>query len=176
MKQKLEQSNASINLNESYSHLNNSSFSIISTNTIKRKYNVKDHFHLDGETHTKFQEFMSHCSPSKNILFFLDSFNNIWELIKRIDLEANTLLGNSENIVSVTSIIKENIVISNRSKLNWITPKSKFCIIDHEESPRSKLLNIEIKDNEISFNRESELDISKITDMNFSHIIRDINE
>lgn len=134
---------------------------------------------MEAETLTKFQEFLSSYLPSKNILFLIDSNHNIWELVKRIDLQSNSLINNYDKYPSVRSIIKQNYEFSNTNKLNRKSSnfsKSKFILIDDEDTPRSKLLNIEIKEDEMSFNRESELDISKVTDMNLSHLIRDIND
>jgi hypothetical protein len=158
------------------SHLNNSSFSIISTNTIKRKCNLKEKFNLEGEIFNKFQDFLNSYTPSKNILFLVDTHNNLWELIKRADIHPNNITNNMENLISVISIIKDYGTYSNRSRLQYATPKSNYFGMEQDDSPKSRLINIEIKENEISFNKESELDISKLTDLNFSNLIRDIND
>jgi hypothetical protein len=179
MTEKLDQSVKShntIDLNESESKLNYSSFSIISTNTIKRKnvYNLKENLKFDEDSNSKFQIFLNSYSPIKNILFFLDSKNNVWELVKRTDLNHFNIYENVDNIRSIAGI-KENLSVTNRSRFLCITPKSKSFCIDADDSPKSKLLNIKIKNNDISFNSQSELDISRINDLNFSNFIRDIN-
>jgi len=179
MNEKLDQSIKShntIDLNQSESRLNNSSFSIISTNTIRRKnvYNLKENLNFEEDSNTKFQLFLNSYSPIKNILFFLDSKNNVWELVKRTDLNKFNIYENVENLRSVARM-KENLSISNRSRFICTTPKSKSFLIDADDSPKSKLLNIKIKHNDISFNSQSELDISRINDLNFSNFIRDIN-
>ncbi len=117
---------------------------------------------------TKFQEFLNSYKPNKNILIMLDSKNNFWELVKRQDLTSNILLGNFENLLSITSM--KNIGFnSNRSGAGL----NKFFCLDPEDSPKSKLLNIEIKENEGNI---SELDMSKLTELNFSNLIKDMNE
>lgn len=120
----------------------------------QKKYNLKEKFNFDANM-KKFQDFLISYNPSKNILLFVDSKNNFWELIKRNDLNMTVLNNNSENIISATSGMFTN----------------KF-LIDHadDDSPKSKLFNIEIKDYSLN---NSELDISKVTDYNF---LRDLNE
>lgn len=150
----------SINDNASV-NLNNSVISHRSSTTVKKKFNLKDKFVFDSNM-SKFHDFLNCFNPSKNILLFVDSKNNFWELVKRNDLTLNIVMNNCENIMSVTSGLKTN----------------KFVCGDAEDSPKSKLLNIEIKDNfdDRSSLNNSELDISKVTDFNLSHFIRDMNE
>ena len=88
-----------------------------------------------------------------------------------MDINKNNIINNTDNLVSITSILKDNSTLSNRSRLQCTTPKSKLFCMEREDSPRSRLINIEIKDNEISFSKESELDISKITDLNISNLM-----
>jgi len=137
---------------------------------------LKERFNLEGETYIKLQDFLNSYTPSKNLLFLLDSKNNFWELVKRVDINKNNIINNTDNLISITSILKENCTLSNRSRMQCTYPKSKFFCIEREDSPRSKLINIEIKDNEISFNKESELEISKITDLNISNLMKDLND
>jgi hypothetical protein len=140
LKEKLDNS---MSLNES--SLNNSILSNMSTNTIKKKYNIRDNLESNGLT--KFQEFLESFIETKNLIFLVDSFNNIWELVRRNDLTIYTLT-NSDNLKSVTHKNRDNYDVG------------------------EKLLNIEIKeiDDGKSFN---DLDISKVTDLNISHLLHD---
>jgi hypothetical protein len=140
-------------LNESFSSLNdsgvfnNSILSNLSTNTIKKKYNLKDN--MDNKNLTKFQEFLIQYSENKNLLLLVDSKNTVWELVKRTDISVSNIV-NGDNIVSIVNKLKD--------------------VYNVEE----KLLNIEIKDN--YDNRSiSELDISKVTDLNISNLLRETN-
>ena len=140
LKEKLDNS---MSLNES--SLNNSIISNMSTNTIKKKYNVRDNLEMNGLT--KFQEFLESFVETKNLLFLVDSSNNIWELVRRNDLTVHSLT-NSDHLRSVIHKYRDNYDVG------------------------EKLLNIEIKDIDDgkSFN---DLDISKVTDLNISQILRD---
>jgi hypothetical protein len=122
---------------------------------IKEKFNFDTNF-------SKFQDFLNSYSSNKNILLFIDSKNNFWELVKRNDLNINIINSNCENIISISNALKSNV----------------FICDDQLDSPKSKLLNIEIKDNcdDKSSLNGSELDISKVTDFNLSHFIRDMND
>jgi hypothetical protein len=166
MKEKLEQSHRSISSNKSKYHsanlnessiLNSSAISGNCSNTIKKKYNMKER--INFENMTKFQEFLNVYNPNKNVLLFLDSKNSFWELVKRNDLSINYLISNVDNIISVTSGLDAKQYNSNN--------------IYGEESPKSKFYNLEIKDRSCN---NSDLDISRMTDLNISHFIRDIND
>jgi cytoplasmic iron level regulating protein YaaA (DUF328/UPF0246 family) len=140
-------------LNESFTSLNDSNIlngsilSNLSTNTIKKKYNLKES--MDNKNLTKFQDFLSQYNENKNLLLLVDSKNAIWEIIKRPDLSPSNI-ANGDNIVSIISKLKDAYNVE------------------------EKLLNIEIKDN--YDNRSvSELDISKVTDLNISHLLRETN-
>ena len=92
---------------------------------------------------------------NKNILLLVDSKNTIWEIIKRTDLNIFKL-SSEDYIISCCSILdKENI--------------SENKLLD------DKLMNIEIKENEDKSFINSDLDISKVTDLNISQLIRDTN-
>jgi hypothetical protein len=114
---------------------------------------------INFENMTRFQEFLNTYIPNKNVLLFLDSKNSFWELVKRTDLTINYLINNVDNILSVTSGIDTKQYNSNN--------------VEGEESPISKFYNLEIKDRSCN---NSDLDISRMTDLNISHFIRDINE
>jgi len=131
-----------------------------SSKNFKKKYNLKENLNFENNM-SKFQEFLNSYIINKNILIFIDSRNNLWELVKRTDLNMNILNNNCENLVSIISRTK----IHESVELN-------------RESPKSKLINIEIKDHydNISSLNGSELDISKVTDFNLSHLIVDMNE
>jgi len=162
MKEKLEKSKQYIDLNSSAlndsSVLDNSVISNVSTNTIKKKYNIKEKFAFDQNLMCKFNEFLMNYNVAKNLLLLVDNRNTIWELVRRNDLNIGSLNSNCENLISVTAGISSN----------------KYFLDD--DSPKSRLLNIEIKDNydNRSMNN-SELDISKVTDFNISHYIRETN-
>jgi hypothetical protein len=131
--------------------LNNSYISNISNNFICKKYNIKDNINYkDNKIQlTKFQEFLNQYNENKNIILLVDSKNNIFELIKRNDLTINNIT-NNDNIVSILGKLKDSYNVEDR------------------------LLNIEIKDH--YDNRSiSELDISKVTDLNISQIMRECN-
>lgn len=146
-----------INMNSSFvSHRSNTS--------INKKYNLKDNFNFDQNSMTKFQEFLNSYNSSKNVLLFSDSKNNYWEIVRRPDITSNTLLNKSENIVSVVS----GMYLQN-SELLKSGNKSKNYDND-EYLNQSKFYNIEIKDRSLN---QSELDISKFTDLNMSFCIRD---
>jgi hypothetical protein len=156
---------SSRNLNESI-NLNNSVLSCtsnISSTSINKKYNLKEKFTLDYNM-TKFQDFLNAYIPSKNLLLFVDSKNNFWEIVRRYDLDSRGLSSGVEGIMSVTSLTNagnEFYNATNRSKL------------DLEDSPKSKFYNLEIKDRSMN---NSELDISRNLDFNISNFIREIND
>jgi hypothetical protein len=144
--------------------MNNSYISNISSNTVKKKYNLKEKFNLDSNM-TKFQEFLNSYNATKNILLFVDSKNNFWEILKRNDLSMNIFMNNYDNITSITSKINANYNLNN-----------KFLNIDMDDHSDMKFDNLEIKEDNRSLNN-SELDISRVTDCNnFSHFIRDMND
>lgn len=150
LKETLEQSYRSMNnsIIDDTSSVNNSLISNVSSNNMRKncKYNLKEKF--SDMNMAKLKDFLNSYNPSKNILLFVDSKNNIWELIKRNDLNLNILNYHCENIISATSGLFTN----------------KFLNEDGEDSQISKFLNIEIKENSLN---NSELDISKMTDFNF---------
>jgi hypothetical protein len=146
-------------------NLNNSVMSNRSANTMNKKYNLKEKFTMDYNM-TKFQEFLNFYNSSKNILVFVDSKNNFWEIVKRNDLNMNIFLNNNcENIVSIAS----GQINTNNNEFN----SNRFINIDGEDSPKSKFYNLEIKDRSLN---NSEMDISRMTDFNISHFIRDMND
>jgi hypothetical protein len=140
LKEKLEMS---MSLNES--SLNNSIVSNMSTNTIKKKYNIRDNLELNGLT--KFQEFLEGFNETKNLLFLVDNSNNVWELVRRNDLAIHSLTS-SDNLTSIIHKYKDRYEMG------------------------EKLLNIEIKDIDDGKSM-GDLDISKVTDLNISHLLRD---
>ncbi len=140
LKEKLDMS---MSMNDS--SLNNSIISNMSTNTIKKKYNIRDNLESTGLT--KFQEFLESFNDTKNVLFFVDSSSNIWELVRRSDITVHNLT-NSDNVTSIIHKYKDRYDIG------------------------EKLLNIEIKDIDDGKSM-GDLDISKVTDLNISHLLRD---
>ena len=144
---------SSICLDES-SFLNQSFTSNVSTQTVKKKFNIKDKF--DNKNFVKFQEFLNSYKHNRQVLLLVDNKNRVWELVKRNDLNIYSLARENENLVSITSALQRN------------------DLLNIEDSPKSKLLNIEIKDNydNRSLNN-SELDISKVSEFNISHYIRE---
>jgi hypothetical protein len=140
-------------LNES-SILDQSFTSNISTQTVKKKLNLKEKF--ENKNLIKFQEFLSSYKHNKQLLLLVDNKNCVWELVKRNDLNIYSLARENENLISITSALYQT------------------NLLNIEDSPKSKLLNIEIKDNydNRSLNN-SELDISKVSEFNISHYIRE---
>ena len=82
---------------------------------------------------------------NRNILLLADGNNNIWELVRRVDLK-------------VDSITEETMSILNKEFENFIFT--------------DKLINVEIKDN-YDDNYESNNDITKINYLNYSGLIKD---
>ena len=123
-------SNKSKNLNSSClnesSILNSSVVSDVSFSAAKKKYNLKDRFNFQNMT--KFQEFLNTYNQAKNVLLFLDSKNNFWELVKRSDISVNYLMSNVDNITSIVSNIDKYNSNTNYKFLNieCDSPKSKF--------------------------------------------------
>ena len=157
---------SSRNLNESI-NLNNSVLSGVSNASAtshRKKYNLKEKFTLD-QNMTKFEDFLNAFSPTKNILIFLDSKSNFWEIVRRNDLDTRGLINGIEGVISVTSLL------SSAGVPEFYTNRSKFENL--EDSPKSKFYNLEIKDRSLN---NSELDISRTTDFNISHFMRDMNE
>jgi hypothetical protein len=124
-------------LSQNESCLNTSILSNISTNTIKKKYNIREN--IDLKCCTRFQDFLESFNENKNLLLFVDGGLNIWELVRRNDLNMNCL----KSYDNITSILN----------------KDKYFV--------DKLLNIEIKENEEG-KSVMDLDISKVTDLNIS--------
>lgn len=75
----------------------------------------------------------------------------------------NYLINYVDNIVSISSGLENKYQSNNSRSIN----------IDCDESPKSKFYNIEIKDRSCN---NSDLDMSRITYLNISHFIRDIND
>lgn len=150
----LNNENSFNNNNINNSLLNNSSCTVKHFNEKIRSYNLNEKF--EEKNLTKFQEFLTNFSSNKNILLLVDSKSIIWEIIKRKDLDISKL-NNEEFINSCSSII------------NMKNFEEKIF----EENDR--LMNIEIKENEEKSFADSALDISKVSDMNISLLIRDTN-
>lgn len=127
---------------------------------LKKKVNLKENFEMNEKFDSKFNEFLASFHPLRNILFFVDSKQTVWELVRRKDLSPSTLANKPEGI---------------RSILSELNATNKFLAVDAEiHSPKSKLVNIEIKD--IDHDRSliaSELDFSKVTDFNISMYMKE---
>lgn len=145
----------------SNNNLNSSFCSNVSKRTINRRYNIKENMNFDFGSMTRFQEFLTNYQANKNILLFVDSNHNVWEIIKRFDININSIT-NNDNLISIVNYNNNN----NNSN-------NKFFNIDDTSS---KFLNIEIKDNYDNRSMNTcELDVSKITDFNNMSIIHDDN-
>jgi len=163
-KERMETSYSNISLSEnmnnslinSTSILNNSNFYENNNNNINNItcYNLNEK--MEQKQLTKFQEFLNGFNSNKNVLLLVDSRSKIWEIIKRNDLDV-TKLSNDEYVNSCCSIFS----------------KDKFN--EDNKILDEKLMNIEIKENEDKSFINSELDISKVSDMNISQLIRDTN-
>ena len=108
---------------------------------IKGTYNLKDQ--LDDSNFSKFQEFLNTYNLDKNILLLIDGKNAIWEIVKRIDLSADSLI-NIENITSCMTLERESEQVLDFA----------FTYINNES-----LI-------------DSDLDISKVSEMNISEMIK----
>ena len=92
----------------------------------RRKFNIKDRFSIEDN----FTDFLTHYNQYKNILFLIDNNDNVWELVKRIDLNINNIINNPSNLKSVIFCEKIN------DKLNNIEIKEPFenkCLLESEE-------------------------------------------
>ena len=130
------------NLNES--SLNCSVISCISHTNVRRKLNIKDKFILEDNL----TDFLNNYNQYKNILFLVDNKGNIWELIKRIDLNINIITNNPSSLKSIV-----------------------FC----EKIQDTNLSNIEIKDpfeNRSAFETTEE-EFGKFSEFNLSKYIKE---
>ena len=82
----------------------------------RKKFNIKDRFCIDDN----FTEFLSSYNQYKDILFFIDSNENVWELVKRVDLNINNISNYNSNVKSIIFCGKIN------DKLNNIEIKEPF--------------------------------------------------
>ena len=130
-------------LNDSMSILNSSINSTVSTNN-KRKFNLKERFNFDKNL----SEFLFSYNPKKNVLVLVDSKGDVWELIKRKDLNANVIKNHPDSIKSIVANDYMNGVKDNESE------------------------NIIIKEGDGSLLNKSELEIGK-GEMNLSKVIKD---
>jgi hypothetical protein len=92
----------------------------------RRKFNIKDRFSIEDN----FTDFLSNYNQYKNILFLIDNNDNVWELVKRIDLNINNIINNPSNLKSVIFCEKIN------DKLNNIEIKEPFenkSLLESEE-------------------------------------------
>jgi hypothetical protein len=97
----------------------------------------------------KLQEVLNNYIHLRSLIILVDNKGNLWELVRRNDLTSQSL-SNPENINSfLTKVNLED----------------------------NKLLNIEIRENfdTRSFNN-SELDLSKTSDLNISFLLKENNE
>ena len=97
----------------------------------------------------KLQEILSNYIHLRSLIILVDNKGNLWELVRRNDLTTQSL-ANPDNITSLLSKVNQE---------------------------DNKLLNIEIRENfdARSFNN-SELDLSKNSDLNISFLLKDNNE
>ena len=130
------------NLNES--SLNCSVISCVSQTNVRRKFNIKDKFILEDNL----TDFLNNYNQYKNILFLVDNKGNIWELIKRIDLNTHIITNNPSSLKSLV-----------------------FC----EKIQDTNLSNIEIKDpfeNRSAFETTEE-EFGKFAEFNLSKYIKE---
>lgn len=98
--------------------------------------------------HNKKMENNKECN---NLIFMIDDKSNIWELIRRIDLSYNNL-NNGRELYSYKELFKD-------------------------KEDEHNIYTIQIETNETSSIYESDLDISKGSDLNISNYIKDnLNE
>jgi hypothetical protein len=147
-------------LNNSFVRNNDSSYNNANNNNINNtNYNLYEK--MEDKQLTKFQEFLSGFNSNKNILLLVDGKGLIWEIIKRNDLDISRF-SNEEYITSFSSILDKDKY------------KGQNKILENENF-EEKFMNIEIKENEDKSFINSELDISKVSDMNISQLIKDSN-
>ena len=82
----------------------------------RKKFNIKDRFYIDDNL----TEFLSSYNQYKDILFLIDNNENVWELVKRVDLNINTISNYNSNVKSIIFCGKIN------DKLNNIEIKDPF--------------------------------------------------
>ncbi len=82
----------------------------------RKKFNIKDRFCIDDN----FTEFLSSYNQYKDILFLIDNNENVWELVKRVDLNINNISNYNSSVKSIIFSGKIN------DKLNNIEIKEPF--------------------------------------------------
>ena len=126
------------NYNNNYNNENNHK------NSKKRKnYNLKERYVIDEN----FSSFIDKTNIKKEILFLIDGKENVWEIIKRGDLNSNQLRKygkDKENkIKSVLSLIKGD---NNQGVLEMISGNNKNEDKKDMDFFYTDLIDIEIKD------------------------------
>ena len=118
------------NLNES--SLNCSVISCVSHTNVRRKFNIKDKFILEDNL----TDFLNNYNQYKNILFLVDNKGNIWELIKRIDLNINIITNNPSSLKSI--VFCEKIQDTNLSNIEIKDPFENRSVFETTEEEFGK--------------------------------------
>ena len=104
----------------------------------KPNYNLKDKYTIDE----KFSKFINDINIKKEILFFIDGKNNVWELIPRGDLTADQILKyenekEKENrIKSIINLCQDgnnnliNLINNNNERKNYLEKEENENLID----------------------------------------------
>ena len=96
-----------ISSNNSHRSDLNSSFQSIVSNTGNKQrtqFNLRDRFNFDKN----FTEFLYTYNPSKNILILIDNSGDMWELVKRNDLNKEYVKQNPDCVKSILQSYKGN--------------------------------------------------------------------
>jgi hypothetical protein len=110
--------------------------------------NKEDFINLNNPLHNFFSNY---DAENNNLFLFMDGNNNIWELIRRVDLDYVNL-SKKEEIISFNKLISDfNLFNKEKNILQVIDDEDLACSLDY-----------------------SELEMSKATDMNnLSHMIKE---
>ena len=136
-----------LNYNMNIANLNNKDNSV---NKKRKKFDLKERYIINEN----FSNFIDGINMKKEILFLIDGKENVWEIIRRSDLNVNLIrkYGNKKpnEIKSVLSLINKG---NNRGILGLISRSNSNQENDNYSSGQkdmdffnSKLMDIEIKD------------------------------
>ena len=127
-----------VNANANYNNENNHKI-----NKKRKNYNLKERYVIDEN----FSNFIDKTNIKKEILFLIDGKENVWEIIKRGDLNSNQLRKydkEKENkIKSVLSLIKGD---NNQNIMELISGNNKDIDKKDADFFYTDLIDIEIKD------------------------------
>ena len=135
-----------LNYNMNVSNLNNKDNSV---NKNRKKFDFNERYIINEN----FSNFIDGINMKKEILFLIDGKENIWEMIRRADLNINQIRKygdkKSNEIKSVLSLIKRGDnrgILKLISKISGNQEDDKYSSQKNMDFFDSKLMDIEIKD------------------------------